>query len=183
MPCSILLSSNVLATLAGGLLLAIVQASFAVINYRSNFGDAPSPVIPSHGVVVATNENSQDGLRLLLVGDSLAVGVGQSVTCTPILPEVISRVISRETGKAVFWTCHGESGASTRRILQELERESNTLNESAKCETDDCEEFKADGLLVNNKGVLEMWRKRLNEYREHFRPDLLGPYDIVIVLT
>lgn len=98
--------------------IAVLQASAAVLRYRRNFGDAPLPVIPSHGVVVVKNKSEafktmpKESLRLLLVGDSLACGVGQSVTCTPVMPEVISRELSRATGKAVYWTCHGESGAS-----------------------------------------------------------------------
>lgn len=99
--------------------IAVLQASAAVIRYRRNFGDAPLPIIPSHGVVVARDKGTfpdkampQESLRLLLVGDSLAAGVGQSVRCTPIMPEVISRELSRATKKAVYWTCHGESGAS-----------------------------------------------------------------------
>lgn len=97
--------------------IAVIQASAAVIRYRRNFGDAPLPIIPSHGVVVAkmdkgTGAMPEESLRLLLVGDSLACGVGQSVRCTPVMPEVISRELSRATGKAVYWTCHGESGAS-----------------------------------------------------------------------
>lgn len=102
--------------------IAVLQASAAVIRYRRNFGDAPLPILPSHGVVVAKDKGDtslettirpdDESLRLLLVGDSLACGVGQSVRVTPVMPEVISRELSRATGKAVYWTCHGESGAS-----------------------------------------------------------------------
>ena len=64
--------------------VAVIQASIAVIRYRRNFGDAPLPIIPSHGVVVAKAASGltklpEESLRLLLVGDSLACGVGQSV--------------------------------------------------------------------------------------------------------
>jgi hypothetical protein len=104
----------------GALLIAIVQASIAVWHYRRNFGDAPIPKIPCHGVVVVASGDhldddddddvasampgEEDFLRLLLVGDSLAIGIGQSVKCTPVMPEVISGVISKATGKAVYWT-------------------------------------------------------------------------------
>ena len=49
--------------------------------------------------------------------------------------------------------------------------------------TDDGKEFKAEGSLIANKDALEVWRKRLNEYRRVFCPDSLGPYDIIIVVT
>ena len=74
-----------LLTLLCLFVIAVIQASIAVIRYRRNFGDAPLPIIPSHGVVVAKAASnratlSDESLRLLLVGDSLACGVGQSGT-------------------------------------------------------------------------------------------------------
>lgn len=172
------------------LVIAIIQASLAVIRYRRNFGNAPLPIVPSHGVVVARDKSSSyarelpdESLRLLLVGDSLACGVGQSVKCTPVMPEVISRELSRATGKAVFWTCHGESGASAGWIIRELERGMYSENkvdlEYGACSSDDVE---VDGILSGDKEIM-VWRERLESYRRRFDPDELGPYDIVVVLT
>ena len=173
------------------LAIAILQASAAVIRYRSNFGDAPLPIIPSHGVVVAKKKGQntspmpeESSLRLLLVGDSLAIGVGQSVKCTPVMPEVISRELSRATGKAVYWTCHGESGASAGWIIRELERGVDHENEMdveyGACAAD--VDVEVDGTLANGDDVV-LWKERLNEYRLRFDPDELGPYDFVVVLT
>ncbi len=177
-------------TLLCAFVLAVIQASIAVVRYRRNFGDAPLPIIPSHGVVVAKQASGQttlglpdESLRLLLVGDSLACGVGQSVRCTPVMPEVISRELSRATGKAVFWTCHGESGASAGWIIRTLERgmdvENETELEYGAC---NCDDTHMDGVLMDKNQIMA-WRKRLRDYREQFDSNELGPYDFVVVLT
>lgn len=50
---------------------------------------------------------SQIPLSLLVVGDSLAAGVG-STSGTPKLPEAIARSLSKALGgRPVYWTCHG----------------------------------------------------------------------------
>lgn len=168
--------------------IAVIQASIAVIRYRRNFGDAPLPIIPSHGVVVAKGASSvtklpDESLRLLLVGDSLACGVGQSVRCTPVMPEVISRELSRATGKAVFWTCHGESGASAGWIIRTLERGMNAENEAeVEYGACNCDDTHVDGEVTDQNEIM-MWRERLQDYRQRFDPNELGPYDFVIVLT
>jgi lysophospholipase L1-like esterase len=62
-------------------------------------------------------------IRLLVIGDSLAIGVGQARQCTPVMPEVIAKTLSaRLQGRVVYWTCHGAPGASTGWIVRELER-------------------------------------------------------------
>lgn len=69
----------------------------------------------------------QKPLRLLIIGDSLAIGVGQSSSCTPVFPEVVARTLSRRmNGRVVYWTCHGAPGASTGWIVRELEQSSKT---------------------------------------------------------
>ena len=67
--------------------------------------------------------DSRRPVRLLVIGDSLAIGVGQARQCTPIMPEVIAKTISRHLdGRTVYWTAHGSPGASTGWIVRELER-------------------------------------------------------------
>ena len=61
-------------------------------------------------------------LRLLVIGDSLAIGVGQSKHSTPVLPEAIAKTLSRSLGgRPVAWTCYGAPGASAAWIAKELE--------------------------------------------------------------
>lgn len=60
-------------------------------------------------------------LRLLVVGDSLAAGVGVTKSGTPVLPEAIAKTLSSALGgRAVYWTCMGEPGLSSPQIVKEL---------------------------------------------------------------
>jgi lysophospholipase L1-like esterase len=69
------------------------------------------------------NNDNRRPIRLLVIGDSLAIGVGQSRQCTPVMPEVLAKTLSaRLGGRTVYWTCHGAIGASTGWIIRELER-------------------------------------------------------------
>jgi hypothetical protein len=68
-------------------------------------------------------QQTQRPLRLLVIGDSLAVGVGQKNSCTPVMPEVIAKTLSQKMGgRVVYWTCHGQTGASAAMLVRELER-------------------------------------------------------------
>lgn len=120
--------------------LAILQGALGILSFRLHFGDAPLPRSPSHGVVVVHPDDYEETkqsdahdllqraaqeppVRLLVIGDSLAIGVGQSKSSTPIMPEIIARTLSKKLdGRAVYWTCHGAPGASTGWIARELER-------------------------------------------------------------
>lgn len=62
-------------------------------------------------------------LRLLVMGDSLALGVGVHESCTALLPEALAKTLSKQmNGRPVYWTCHGSPGASAGWIVRELER-------------------------------------------------------------
>jgi len=121
--------------------LAILQGSIAIYRYRANFRDSPLPKVPSHGVVKVVRESQTNTyyaresldnsagtdmsspIRLLVIGDSLAIGVGQSSCSTPVMPETIAKALSKELdGRPVFWTCHGTPGATAGWIVRELER-------------------------------------------------------------
>lgn len=104
-------------------LIALLQGSILLSDYRLNFRDAPRPIMPASGVTVALGSersiscqqesiNAQDRpLRLLVVGDSLAAGVGISKSGIPVLPESIARALSKAFGgRAVYWTCVGTPG-------------------------------------------------------------------------
>lgn len=60
-------------------------------------------------------------LRLLVIGDSLAAGVGIRESSTPILPAAIATSLSRALGgRAVYWTCTGKPGMSSRLLVREI---------------------------------------------------------------
>ena len=147
---------------------AVLQGVILLNEFRQRHANAPTPVTPSRGVVVAVhqkNNNNQNNkgnmltsltnkgnlavklgeimvqststlleqssqeppLRILVIGDSLAAGVGVSETGTPVLPESIARTLSQRLGgRPVYWTCVGTPGASAARIVHDIE----TYNES-----------------------------------------------------
>lgn len=95
--------------------------------------------MPSRGVVIAgSNERysanpltrafrrrrpslGETPLRLLVIGDSLAAGVGMRKSSTPALPESIAGELSRGlNGRAVYWTCVGTPGLSSTQILEDI---------------------------------------------------------------
>jgi hypothetical protein len=155
-------------------------------------------------------------VRLLVIGDSLAIGVGTSSSCTPILPEVIAKTLSKELGgRAVYWTSHGAPGASAGWVVRELERgvqylakppvqredssfpnamelsdsssdessSTDTIDTMSEGSTDD--EATDDSRSTNSSSKIEFqeWRSRLHRHRKRFDPEILGPYDIAVVLT
>lgn len=86
--------------------------------------------------------DSRRPIRLLVIGDSLAIGVGQSKQCSPVMPEVLAKTLSaRLGGRVVYWTCHGAVGASTGWIIRELERGVKIVDNdlSGVDEDDDCD--------------------------------------------
>jgi hypothetical protein len=118
-------------------LIAIFQGTYLLSDYRVHHGDAPRPIMPARGVAVAVKTqtgnpnnnnntstltlNPQQPLRLLVVGDSLAAGVGMSKSGTPVLPESIARALSKACGgRAVYWTCVGTPGVSASQIVQDI---------------------------------------------------------------
>ena len=132
-------------------LIAILQGSLLLNDYRVNYSDAPRPIMPARGVAVAVQDDESTSsskaalaswilhpfstsskhppigherpLQLLVVGDSLAAGVGMSKSGVPILPESIARALSKALGgRAVYWTCVGTPGVSAAQIVKDIEQ-------------------------------------------------------------
>lgn len=108
---------------------AVIQASLLLLEYRINHGNAPRPDSPSRGLAIAgsrgdyrsTRSRENQPLRLLVIGDSLAAGVGVSNSSSPVLPQTIAQSLSRAlNGRPVMWTCIGTPGYSSTQILQEI---------------------------------------------------------------
>jgi lysophospholipase L1-like esterase len=128
---------------------AMIQGVVMLNDYRFNHRDAPRPIMPARGVVVVDNHlhfhnhndttsssssldeedpsqqqllaSSLPPLRILVVGDSLAAGVGMTKSGTPVLPESIARHLSQACGgRVVYWTCVGAPGTSASQIVREV---------------------------------------------------------------
>jgi hypothetical protein len=134
-------------------------------------------------------------LHLLVIGDSLALGLGTTSSCTAILPEVIAKVLSKSLRRPVYWTSHGSAGASSGWIVQELQREMRNnyrppnvkpaLSEPTETTDDSSDEGSADensmgGVNDEESTYLKEWRSRLENFRA---AGLNGPFDVVVVLT
>ena len=71
--------------------------------------------------IVKPPAREEPPLRLLVIGDSLAAGVGMSRSGTPALPEAIARGLSQAAGgRAVYWTCVGTPGRTATEIVREI---------------------------------------------------------------
>ena len=207
----------VLASVVATVVVAVVQGAVATIQYRRNFGDAPAPRLPCHGVViVAARPNKQekrsigrkgegnsndsgsnyklppdcsddsDCLRLLVIGDSLAVGVGQTTCGYPVMPEEIAKELSKGLGKVVYWTCCGESGASTPWIIRMLQQsgEDGEGHEVDVGPKDDGQYGMESHLVLQDDTLLHRaWTERLDRYKSLFDPQNLRPYDVVVLVT
>mmetsp|Transcript_5922 Transcript_5922/g.8697 ORF Transcript_5922/g.8697 Transcript_5922/m.8697 type:complete len:665 (-) Transcript_5922:22-2016(-) len=70
-------------------------------------------------------------IRILVIGDSIARGVGICKTCYPSFPETIATILSKTNGgRPVYWTAHGKPGATTKWIADEIEKASIHRNNS-----------------------------------------------------
>ena len=125
-------------------MIALVQGSLLLNNYRVRYADAPRPIMPARGVAIAVEEeqvtssylwrlrhpfssssslpsSDQPPVRLLVIGDSLAAGVGVSKSGVPILPESVARALSKALhGRPVYWTCVGTPGVSASQIVKDI---------------------------------------------------------------
>ena len=176
-----------------------------------------------HNTFSPSSSSSSTPLRLLVIGDSLAIGVGQSSCSTPIMPETIAKSLSKAmNGRPVLWTCHGAPGASAGWIVRELERsikngqfmqanppgsstkannkqqprrDSNSFADGESCSFSDDSSSSESGEITNpeiaslleededHEEELRTWSERLKEHKIRFDPNVLGPFDIAVVLT
>jgi hypothetical protein len=181
---------------------------------------------PNSATSPSSSHSIATPLRLLVIGDSLAIGVGQSATATPIMPESIAKSLSKAmNGRPVLWTCHGAPGASAGWIVRELERsiqqgqflqanppygraypgstsqndpdinsndENSSFADSDSCSSSDdssapmtIEDAAPTGTKLDedHRHELKTWSDRLKEHKIGFDPNVLGPFDIAVVLT
>lgn len=112
--------------------------SFFAENRRTSYGNTES---------ISTTTDTRRPIRLLVIGDSIAIGVGQARQCTPIMPEVLAKTLSaRLGGRVVYWTCHGAPGASTGWIVRELERGVQKMEEEDQYNESDYDDYDEEDL-------------------------------------
>ncbi len=125
------------------------------------------------------DQKSLPPIRLLVIGDSLAAGVGSASGTSP-LAETIAKAISKNLGgRIVYWICHGTPGASARQILEEIK----TLQQD---ETNRIRHSKGqtflsqvqDNIHRRFRNLFQVWnlKKNINEKKEENHS--LSPYSI-----
>ncbi len=230
-------------------LTLFAQGVIHLITYRNNFGHAPIPQSPTHGVMVAYSNNtvssttmsgsdshldnmnqdidtenetmmgytfkafsqlssstlltspSQPPLRLLVIGDSLARGVGQANNCYPVLPQSLAKYLSQHlNSRAVYWTAMAKPGASTKWLTQLVEEEvlrkkKQLIQEQGNKEQEkssatstiirSLKEFKEMHLSSSPSKTLtkEDWVSNLHLHKQLYEQNPFGDYDIVIVIS
>lgn len=177
--------------------IAVVQGGYLLSDFRKYHHDAPFPEMPCAGVVVVRpktvdsaasssssaaaswfssfpllrEQKDPDPLRLLVVGDSLAAGVGTTKQGTPVLPEAIAKSLSRALGgRAVHWTCMGEPGLSSPQIVKDLL----LAQEEVEANVGDVDDDDAERIDVMEE-LKDWWReKRQQQLEDQKQPSMDG---------
>ena len=109
-------------------------------------------------------------LRILIIGDSLAAGVGTSQSSTPILPEVIAQALSKALdGRAVLWTCFGVPGQTSSEIVHSIQNLDDIFTSTTKNHTTLLQRFNewqvAQRMLAQSR--IETAKRKTKEWMEH----------------
>lgn len=184
--------------------LAFLQGLVFFVNRKYRYGLFPHPVTPCHGVTIVHDVKDQGPsveaietalaskerpLRLLLIGDSLAVGIGQHKTTTPVMPEAIAKTISRRMGgRPVYWTCFGEDGKPSKYFLQKLKtkkRESSSDSFSSDDTTDSTSSSSVERDDTDSGHETEnQWQIGLRLHSDLFDATYsLDCYDIAVIVS
>lgn len=119
-------------------------------HYNQYFNDVvPRPINPSHGVVALTRSiteipgsirfqdiiesggvenNSSIGqrrnrpLRILVIGDSFALGEGVSDQAYPVLPEKLASALAEQLECPVYWSCYGIKGITVQALRNNVRK-------------------------------------------------------------
>lgn len=102
-------------------------------NFHSRNNRTKSPIVsldPNHTDDEDHHPVRLPPLRLLVIGDSLAAGVGTCRSSTPVLPESIAQALSKALhGRAVHWTCIGVPGQTSAQIVELIQTNITTFDE------------------------------------------------------
>lgn len=143
------------------------------------------------------NSLAQTPIRLFVVGDSIARGVGHSKSCYPTMPETIAAIVSQHhNGRPVFWTAVGEPGATMKWIAKQvLEGAKDHGNGDAPVSMQQFHDFNADnsgweassggedGLDNHYSRVQMQWIQKLQYHQRLHDANSFAGYDYVIALS
>lgn len=192
--------------------LAFLQGFIFFINRRVSYGHFPIPMCPCHGVTVCVdktrmekdsdddtflaNAQNQKPLKLLVIGDSLAIGIGQDKTTTPILPQIIAQTVSRRNnGRPVYWSVYGKTGKSSGWFWRDLQSKQKQAAHAAQPSPKDQLSSHSDSgsdtastsssepdTFVDGEDIV--WHERLQQHSARFNQTFqMDDYDIVVCIT
>eukprot|EP00980_Cylindrotheca_fusiformis_P007713 scaffold1637_cov108-Cylindrotheca_fusiformis.AAC.2 len=147
----------------------------------------------------STFDSTQNPLRILIVGDSTARGVGIQDSCHPVMPEVLATVLSRHfNGRPVYWSAVGEPGATIKMIAEQIQQTRNApaevsmnefhaLHRTPTVDPNDRESEVAANVCKAHEDRYTpdqlQWIKKL-EYHEHmYKSNPFSGYDYVVALS
>lgn len=121
-------------------------------------------------------------VRLLLLGDSIARGVGQMTSCYPLLPETFGAILSKHHGGApVYWSAFGEPGATTKWLASKVREESVLQTNSVTLD-----EFRSFHELKEVKDISNpkiQWTQNLEYHRMLHEANSFAGYDYIVALS
>ena len=166
----------------------------------------PSRTTSSSPLMMST----QPPLRLLVIGDSLARGVGQAHNCYPILPQSLAKYLSSHlNGRIIYWTAMAKPGASTNwlssLVEEEVKRKIMNGNHNDEKIIHSLKQFKDMHLSTtsstttttttttsatttsmkstSNDFTKKDWISTLQYHQKLYEQNPFGDYDIVIVMS
>ena len=104
-------------------------------------------------------QHSAAPLRLLVIGDSLAAGVGMSESSVPRLPVAIATQLSAASGRPVQWTCVGTPGTSASRIVRDIQNLDFVEDKSSPLLLSKLAEWQKDQRLKTQQKLIETQQK------------------------
>lgn len=121
-------------------------------------------------------------VRLLLLGDSIARGVGQMTSCYPLLPETFGAILSKHHGGApVYWSAFGEPGATTKWLASKVREES--VLQTKSFTLDEFHSFHELKEIRGSRNPKIQWTKNLEYHRMLHEANSFAGYDYIVALS
>lgn len=169
-----------------------------VLDEQSNF--SWKTYVPGHEEFLLSSSSTfheQKPFRVLVIGDSIARGVGQFDSCTPLFPETIAGAISTATGgRPVYWSAIGEPGSNaewiTKQVEDRLQRGKNHDDGTNDAESMDMDNANMNEILDASskssttyikQSIKSFYEHQLQLHKQQHESDSFGAYDIVLILT
>jgi len=135
-------------------------------------------------------------IRLLVIGDSVACGVGQVNSCYPLLPEAIGSVLSKEYGgRPVFWSVFGQPGATIKWVANKVNQQVRVGGTRGKEHHVSMQNFYSMSLEPTGKNDVDNnanddidreqahWVRKLKYHQELYDANPFAGYDYIIAIS